>query len=55
MRVFVGIPRVGADERKEVVVDDLHRPDHADHQHGDNELREHDPVQTQSVEAGQVG
>lgn len=55
MSVFVGIPRVGADEREEVVVDDLHRPDHADHQHSDNELHEHDPVQTQSVEAGQVG
>ena len=55
MSVFVRIPGLCADERKEVVVDDLHRPDHADHQHRDNELHEHDPVQTQSVEAGQVG
>ena len=40
MGVFVGVPCLSADEWKEVVVHDVHGPDHADHQHRDNELYE---------------
>jgi len=52
MCVFVGVPRVGAHEREEVVVHDMHGPDHPDHENGHDELHEHDPLQTQSIEAG---
>ena len=52
MRVFVGIPRVGAHEREEVVVHDMHRPDHPDHENGHDQLHEYDPLQSQSIEAG---
>lgn len=52
MSVFVDVPRVGAYEWEEVVVHDMHGPDHPDHENGHDELHEYDPLQSQSIEAG---